>query len=341
VERTPEAVAVVFGDVSLSFRELNGRANQLARQLRELGAGPEVLVGICLTRTERMLIAILAVLKAGGAYVPLDPVYPRERIDFILADARAPILVTESALAAIRPPEVVKFDPGWDERSPAEDGNLPSGVGSSDLAYVIYTSGSTGQPKGVALEHRNTVALIDWARNVFHSDELAGVLASTSICFDLSVFEMFVPLCCGGTVILAENALALPDLPTRDEVTLINTVPSAIRELVRIKGIPASVRVINLAGEPLDTPLVDMIYAGTTAEKVYDLYGPSETTTYSTFALRKQGEPATIGRAIAGEVVRLLDAEGLMVPVGVAGEIYIGGAGVGRGYLNRPELTAE
>jgi amino acid adenylation domain-containing protein len=344
VERSPEAAAVIDENVRLTYGELNGRANRLAHRLRELGVGPDTLAGICLARTERMLVAILAVLKAGGAYVPVDPGYPKERIDFILGDAKVPVFITESALESIRPPEgthVILLDPGWEETASARDDNPSSGVKPAHVAYVIYTSGSTGKPKGVAIEHRNSVALISWAREVFTPDELAGVLASTSICFDLSVFEMFVPLSWGGAAIVAENALALLGLPMRNEVTLVNTVPSAIRELVRMKGVPASVRVINLAGEPLVTALVDEIHAGTNAEKVYDLYGPSETTTYSTFALRKPGEPATIGRAIANEKILLLDADGRPVAAGEAGEIYIGGAGVARGYLNRPELTAE
>src|SRR5262249_44570714 len=161
------------------------------------------------------------------------------------------------------------------------------------------------------------------------------------ICFDLSIFEMFVPLGCGGKVIVAENALALPSLPAAHEVVLINTVPSAIRELVRLRGVPGSVRVVNLAAEPLPTSLVDQIYSGTSASKVYDLYGPTETTTYSTFTLRIAGEPATIGRPLANEQVYVLDPDRNLQPVGVPGELYIGGDGVARGYLNRPDLTAE
>jgi amino acid adenylation domain-containing protein/FkbH-like protein len=211
----------------------------------------------------------------------------------------------------------------------------------SPLAYVIYTSGSTGTPKGVAIEHRNAVAFASWARDVFTPEELSGVLASTSICFDLSVFEMFVPLCWGGKVILAENALALPSLPAASEVRLINTVPSAIRELLRLKGVPESVRVVNLAGEPLATSLVNDIYGQTKVRKVYDLYGPTETTTYSTFTLRKPDEPPSIGRPLSNEQVYLLDANMQPVPIGVPGDLYIGGDGVARCYLNRPELTAE
>ena len=185
------------------------------------------------------------------------------------------------------------------------------------------------------------MALVAWARDVFTSDEIAGVLASTSICFDLSVFELFVPLSWGGKVILADNALALPGLPAAREVTLINTVPSAMRELLRIHGLPASVQVVNLAGEPLATALVDQIYRDTAVQKVYDLYGPTETTTYSTFILRQPGEPPSIGKPLANEQVYILDQQMQPAPVGVPGDLYIGGAGLARGYLNRPDLTAE
>ncbi len=196
-------------------------------------------------------------------------------------------------------------------------------------------------PKGVAIEHRNAVALVCWAITAFPREDLEGVLASTSACFDLSIFEMFVPLACGGKVILAENALAFPDLPAAREVTLVNTVPSVCAELLRAKGIPASVRVINLAGEPLSRELVEQIYASTSVQRVYDLYGPTETTTYSTYTLRERGTAASIGRALPGEQVYVLDAQRQPVPIGVPGELYISGVGVARGYLNRPELTAE
>jgi amino acid adenylation domain-containing protein/FkbH-like protein len=344
VNRTPAAIALIDGTERLSYSELNARANQVAHRLRMLGVGPGKLVGICVKRSWRMLVGILGVLKAGGAYVPLDPAYPKDRLAFILEDTKAPVLLTEQALRTLRVPEetrVICLDTDWPDIQWQSRQDLSSGAKNNDLAYVIYTSGSTGKPKGVALEHRNAVALVCWAQDVFSREELAGVLASTSICFDLSVFEMFVPLSWGGTVILAENALALPALPARAEVTLVNTVPSAIRELLRIKGVPPNVRIVNLAGEPLITPLVNQIYGETNVQKVYDLYGPSETTTYSTFTLRKADEPATIGRPLANEQIYLLDKNRQPVPIGVPGEIYIGGDGVAREYLNRPELTAE
>ncbi len=348
VARTPEATAVIAGDSRLSYRELNERANKLAHHLGNLGVGPEILVGLCLERSEWILVGILGILKAGGAYVPMDPAYPKDRLAFMLDDANAPVLVTEQHLLAHFPSVskastrcVVRLDADWKDIKNCSVKNLSLKAIADNLAYVIYTSGSTGKPKGVAIEHRAPVALMYWAKKVFSSDELSGVLAATSMCFDLSIFEMFVPLSWGGTVILAKNAMALADLPAAGEVTLVNTVPSAMRELLRVKGVPDSVRVVNLAGEPLATVLVDQIYSETAAAKVYDLYGPTETTTYSTGGLRKAGETATIGRPLANEQAYVLDASLQPAPIGVPGELYIGGDGLARGYLHRPELTAE
>ncbi|MEG4408869.1 amino acid adenylation domain-containing protein [Microcoleus sp. MON2_D5] len=346
VERTPDAVAVVFEGQQLTYRELNVKANQLAHYLRSIGVRPEVLVGICVERSFDMIVGILGILKAGGAYVPLDPTYPHERLAFMLEDSSVPVLLTQARLVKSLPKHqarIVCLDTDWEIIERQSEANLISEVKLDNLAYVIYTSGSTGKPKGVAIEHRNAVALLDWAKQVFNPDDLAGVLASTSICFDLSVFELFVPLSWGGKVILAENALHLPALSAALDVTLINTVPSAIAELLRMDGIPSSVRTVNLAGEPLPNKLVQQVYEHNTVQKVFNLYGPSEDTTYSTYTLVKKGgnEPPPIGRPIANTQVYILDAQKQLVPIGVPGELYIGGAGLARGYLNRPELTAD
>lgn len=346
VERTPDAVAVVFEGQKLTYRELNVKANQLAHYLRSIGVRPEVLVGICVERSFDMIVGILGILKAGGAYVPLDPTYPHERLAFMLEDSSVPVLLTQARLVKSLPKHqarIVCLDTDWEIIERQSEANLISEVKLDNLAYVIYTSGSTGKPKGVAIEHRNAVALLDWAKQVFNPDDLAGVLASTSICFDLSVFELFVPLSWGGKVILAENALHLPALSAALDVTLINTVPSAIAELLRMDGIPSSVRTVNLAGEPLPNKLVQQVYEHNTVQKVFNLYGPSEDTTYSTYTLVKKGgnEPPPIGRPIANTQVYILDAQKQLVPIGVPGELYIGGAGLARGYLNRPELTAD
>ncbi|HYO15514.1 MAG TPA: amino acid adenylation domain-containing protein, partial [Thermoanaerobaculia bacterium] len=345
-QRTPQAPALIAGADRLTYEELNRRASSLAEHLGRLGVGPEVGVGVFLDRSVDLVVSLLAVLKAGGLYVPLDPAYPAERVGFILGDTAAPVILSRESLAGRLPATgsrlvLVDRDAGaWSEWS----GRSPHRAGGPDhLAYVIYTSGSTGRPKGVAIEHRSAVALVRWSEQVYSPAEISGVLASTSICFDLSVFELFVPLGRGGAVILAENALELTTLAARDSVTLVNTVPSAIAELVRMGGVPASVQTVNLAGEPLQRDLVQGIYGLGTVERVYNLYGPSEDTTYSTFTLVERGpaRPVTIGRPLTGKRSWVLDGQLSQVPVGVVGELYLGGEGLARGYLNRPELTAE
>lgn len=260
VDRSPDAIAVVFEDEQLTYCELNRKANQLAHYLQRLGVGPEVKVGICVERSLRMVVGLLGILKAGGAYVPLDPAYPRERLAFILENSQVSVLLTQQTWLEALPfpiPNLVVVCLDIDGQVIARESqkNPTSGVVENNLAYVIYTSGSTGRPKGVAIEHRGTVVLLNWARVVFKPEVLAGVLASTSICFDLSVFELFVPLSWGDKVILALNALDLPTFPAACDVTLINTVPSASAQLLRVDGIPASVNTVNLAGEALQNNL--------------------------------------------------------------------------------------
>lgn len=343
VKSSPDSVAVVFEEQQLSYCELNSSANQLAHYLRKLGVGPEVLVGICVERSPMLLIALLGILKAGGAYVPLDPAYPRERLQFILEDAAAPLLITQTSLRASLPSSktTICLDEDWASIGKESCEEPDSKVAGENLAYIIYTSGSTGKPKGVAIQHKSVDELINWAGGVFTSIDLQGVLASTSICFDLSVFELFVTLSLGGCVILAEDALHLANLKAAKRITLINTVPSAITELLRMGAIPESVTTVNLAGEPLKTSLVKQICELSHVQRVFDLYGPSEDTTYSTFALRLPDGPATIGRPITNTEVYLLDSNFNPVPEGVAGEIYLGGQGLARGYLNRPDVTAD
>jgi amino acid adenylation domain-containing protein len=345
VERTPDAVALISGQSRLTYAELNGRANRLAHHLQRLGVGPETLAGVCIERSPEMVIALLAILKAGGAYVPLDPSYPAERLAFMLQDSQAAVLLTRQSLkdrVPLQATRILCLDSDESRFAQESEQNPESTCAAGDLAYVIYTSGSTGQPKGVAIEHRSANAFIAWALSVFTPGDLAGTLASTSICFDLSVFELFAPLSCGGSVILAENALQLPDLSARDQVTLVNSVPSAVAELIHSQPLPASVRIVNLAGEPLHGALVQKLYRQATVEKVYNLYGPTEDTTYSTYTLvKRDGSEPTIGRPIANSQAYILDAALQPVPVGVKGELYLGGDGLARGYLNRPQLTAE
>ncbi|HEX8161810.1 MAG TPA: amino acid adenylation domain-containing protein [Pyrinomonadaceae bacterium] len=344
--RTPSATALVAGDERLTYEGLNARANRLARHLRASGVGPEARVGVCVGRGAEMVVALVAVLKAGGAYLPLDPAYPKQRLAFMLEDSGARFLLTEERLIDSLPrttAHTIFLDRDRAEFAPRGADDLAPAARPQNLAYVIYTSGSTGVPKGVAIQHRSAAALLRWAHSAFDADDLGGVLASTSICFDLSVFELFVPLGCGGKVIVAENALELPALKARGEVRLLNTVPSAMAELSRIGAVPASVRVVNLAGEALSRQLVEQVYAQETIRRVWNLYGPSEDTTYSTGAVIEKGrtEKPTIGRPLAGCETYVLDERLRPVPVGVTGELYVGGDGLARGYLNRPELTAE
>ncbi len=341
---TPEKTALVCGAERVTYRGLDRWSDEIARRLRAHGVGPDTRVGVCLERKPILIAALLGVLKAGAAYVPLDPTYPRERLALIIDDARMPVLLTEKKLLAQLPDcetGIVLVDDG--EASAENDETVPAfgGQASQNLAYVLYTSGSTGRPKGVEIEHRSVVALISWARSLYRPEELAGVLAATSVCFDLSVFELFVPLCCGGGVILAESILHLPGLPATNEVTLVNTVPSAIAELLHAGRIPETVRTLNLAGEALSRELVDELYRMTRVERVFDLYGPTETTVYSTFALRAPGGRATIGRPLANEQAYILDRWMQPAPVGVPGELYLGGEGLARGYLGRDDLTRE
>ncbi len=339
--RTPERTALVWGEARWSYRELAGRVGELSGVLAGLGVGPEQPVGVLLERTPEMVTALLGILGAGGAYLPLDSTYPVERLALMVEDAGAHLVLSQRGLAGLTsslPARTLFLDEPWPalQREPES-----AGVGS--LAYLIYTSGSTGRPKGVAIEHRSASVLLDWAGATFSPAELSGVLASTSINFDLSVFELFAPLTTGGTVILASNALELPALAAAGEVTLVNTVPSALGALLLAGGLPPSVRTLNLAGEPLPGELVRRAYERSRVERVLNLYGPSEDTTYSTLYSVKRGEPGEpgIGRPLLGTRGYVLDGSLSLLPLGVWGELYLSGLGLSRGYLGRAELTAE
>jgi amino acid adenylation domain-containing protein len=340
----PESTALICGNQRFCYRELNERANQIAHFLIQEGAGPEVLVGVYLERTPNLLPAILGVLKSGAAYVPLDPGFPRDRIRRILEDSSARIILTQGSLAphlAGTAAQVIWLDRDAGTISRHSRENPDARSAPENLAYVLFTSGSTGRPKGVAIEHRSAVALVDWSLTVFAPEELSSVLFSTSTCFDLSIFEIFVPLSMAGTVVQVQNALALPATEARNQVTLINTVPSAMTELLRMRAIPSSVMTVNLAGEPLEQALVEEIYSSTSVRKVYNLYGPTEDTTYSTYKHVRKGENVTIGRPIANTQAIILDHNRQLVPIGVSGELYLAGEGLARGYYAQPELTAE
>ena len=342
-EQQPNAVALVFGTEQITYRELNARANQVAHYLIKRGAGPDVLVGIFAERTPDLVIGILGILKSGSAYVPIDPSYPKDRLRYILEDAQAPIVLTQTSLAGELTGfagEIICLDDDWAKIALEPETNPITQVTRENLAYVLFTSGSTGRPKGVALEHRTPVTFIHWAQEVFTPEELSAVMFSTSVCFDVSMCEMFVTLSAGGKLIMAANALEIDSLPAKDEITLINVVPSVMAELVRSGGVPNSVQTVNLAGEALPDALVEEIYATTAVRRVVNLYGPTETS-YSTFTEVQRGCTATIGKPIANAQCYVLDKRLDPVPIGVAGDLYISGDNQARGYHGHPELTDE
>jgi amino acid adenylation domain-containing protein len=345
VERTPHAPALACGEVTLTYAELNARANRLAGCLRARGVGPEVRVGILMERTEELVVAMYAVLKAGGAYVPLDPAYPPERVAFMLRDTRVPVLLTQERLVDRLPEldaEVLPVDSEWDRIAPFPATNLPARALPENLAYLIYTSGSTGTPKGIQLEHRTAAIVVQWMRDEFADDLRASVLASTSVCFDVSIAEIFGTLSWGGRIVLVKNALSLASLPAGHEVSMASMVPSAAAELLRMKGIPRTLRSMNLGGEPVKPALSNDLHATGHIEQVVNLYGPSEDTTYTTALWIPAGaRRMTVGRPVANTQIYILDRHFRPTAVGVAGELYIGGHGVTRGYHDRPGMTAE
>ena len=342
--RTPHAPAVRFHGRTVTYAELDARAGRIARALHERGVGPEVPVGVFLPRTPDLVAALLGVLKAGGGYVPLDPAYPPERVAFMLADSGARAVVTTSALAwrlADFHGPVLRIDADAGEIEAHSADPLDVGVDPKNLAYVIYTSGSTGRPKGVQIEHRSTVALLHWLRGSISDEERAAVLGSTSVCFDVSIAEIFGTLCWGGTLVLVENALALAGIA--DEVRTACMVPSAAGELLRVGGIPPSVRTLGLGGEPLRNELAQRLFAPGHVRRVLNLYGPTEDTTYSTCKDVERGRTAamTVGLPVHGTTARVLDANLDEVERGATGELWLTGAGLARGYAGNAAMTAD
>ncbi|MEE4150887.1 amino acid adenylation domain-containing protein [Pseudomonas viridiflava] len=343
VERTPDALAVVHGEERLTYRELNQQANRLAHALSKQGVQPDSRVGICVERGAQMVVGLLAILKAGGGYVPLDPAYPAERIAYMLQDSTPAAVLVQSAthglLGDVSVP-VINLDlSNWQDES-VQNPQVP-GLTSAHLAYLIYTSGSTGLPKGVMIEHRNTVNFLSWVHTAFDGSALEKTLFSTSLNFDLAVYECFAPLTSGGSIEVVKNVLELQH--GEHDIGLINTVPSALKALLDVDGLPKSVHTVNVAGEALKRSLVESLFEKTDVQRLCNLYGPSETTTYSSWVAmdRQDGFAAHIGKPVGNTQFYLLDEQQQPVPLGIAGEIYIGGAGVARGYLNRDDLTAE
>jgi amino acid adenylation domain-containing protein len=341
--RTPDAPALVFRGELVTYAELDRRANRLANHLRGVGAGVETRVGVCLERTPELIVSLLAVLKAGGAYVPLDPAYPRGRLGYMTADADVRFVITATPLADRLPAgaEAICID-ALADRIAAESAEAPRvGVDPENLSHVIFTSGSTGRPKGVMIRHSSTAILLHWLRENVSDDERSAVLGSTSINFDVSIAEIFGTLCWGGKLVLVENALELPRVADQG-IRYASMVPTAAAELLRAGGIPASVRTLNLGGEPLPNDLAQALHALGTVEKVGNLYGPTEDTTYSTYSIVARGaDRVLVGRPVANTTALVLDTELRPVPVGVAGELYLAGGGLSRGYAGHPALTAE
>lgn len=345
---TPERTAIVFGQQSLSYGEMNRRANQLARCLRDHGVGPDVLVGIYLERSLDMVVGLLAVLKSGGAYVPLDPGYPRQRLAGIMEDAGAAVVLTEERFTDDLPWRVsglISMDGMREDIAGYDDGNLPGADSPDDLAYVIFTSGSTGRPKGVAVTRGSLVNLLDsmgCSPGLSSSDVL---LAITTLSFDIAALELYLPLIKGALLVLASRDEAIEGrrLMARMSscgVTLMQATPATWRMLIDAGWEGTAGLRILCGGEALSRDLADQLLQR--AAEVWNVYGPTETTIWSSAGRVEPGEgPIPIGRPIANTHLWVLDANLEPVPAGVIGELCIGGAGVALGYWRRPDLTAE
>jgi surfactin family lipopeptide synthetase A len=345
VERTPKAIAVVFEEQSLTYTELNHRANQLAHYLRTLGVGAEVLVGISLERSLEMIIGLLAILKAGGAYLPLAPDYPTERLLFMLEDSQASFLITHSSLLAKLPPSqatLICLDHIQEQISQYSPDNLQCQLTPANLANVIYTSGSTGKPKGVMVEHKGLVNLALAQIQSFGVNHNSRVLQFASFSFDACISEILMTFGSGATLYLAQKDALLPGQPLiknlqECEITHVTLPPSALAVLPK-ESLP-NLQTLIVAGEACPLDLVKQWSVG---RNFFNAYGPTEASVCATIAQCSQDDLiVTIGKAIANVQIYILDAFLQPVPVGVSGELYIGGVGVARGYLNRPELTAE
>jgi amino acid adenylation domain-containing protein len=357
-ERTPEATAVIWQDESLSYRDLNRRANQLAHYLRKLGVGPELLVGICMDRSSAMLVGLLAILKAGGAYVPLDPAYPKDRLAFMLQDAGISVLLTQRHLLASLPEHhtaVVCVDSDYAQIAQYPQENPASRGDPQNPAYVIYTSGSTGQPKGVALPQGALVNLIRWQLRQSNLPQGAKTLQFTSLSFDVSFQEIFATWCAGGTLVVIEESIRrdaerLWQFLCAQQIARLFLPFVALQQLAETAAwqekVASDLHEVVTAGEPLQcSPAIKHLFRSLPHCTLCNQYGPAESHVVTAYTLPHAQEGwaslPPIGKPIANSRIYLLDASLQPVPVGVTGELYIGGDGLARGYLNRPELTAE
>jgi len=357
VEKTPDAIAVVFGQEKLTYSQLNTKANQLAHYLQELGVKPEMQVGICVERSLLMVVGILGILKAGAAYVPLDPNYPSERLAYMLADAQISVLLTQRLLLTSLPEyqgQMVCLDKDWNNIAEFSESYLSSGVKPENLGYIIYTSGSTGKPKGVAMSQRSLVNLIMWQQEEATVGQGARTLQFSPISFDVSFQEIFSTWYSGGTLVLVSqsvrrDSLALMTFMANNQVDRIFLPFVALQQLAAVapqcQTLP-TLREIVTAGEQLQvTPDIVELMNRLPWCRLQNQYGPSESHVVSAYTL--QGSATSwptlppIGRPIANNQLYILNSELQPVPMGVAGELYIGGVGVANGYLNRPQMTAQ
>ncbi len=347
-DRTPDAIAALFENQALTYRDLNARANQLARHLQRLDVGPDVLVGICINRSLDMLVGLLAILKAGGAYVPLDPEYPAERLAHMVEDSRLKVLLTQGDLRAqlkALPAQLICVDSLRDVLARESDANCFSAVTPENLAYVIYTSGSTGKPKGVQIPHRAVVNFLTSMQSRPGLGAKDVLLAVTTISFDIAGLELYLPLTVGARVVLASREATadgeqLRELLASCKATCMQATPATWRLLLEAGWKGQKNLKILIGGEAVPRDLVNQLLDKSAS--IWNMYGPTETTIWSTIHKIDSTEgPILIGKPIANTQVYILDQFLQPVSVGEAGELYIGGDGLARGYLNRAELTAE
>jgi amino acid adenylation domain-containing protein len=348
VARTPDAIALEFRDRKLSYRELNAGANQLAHHLISLGVKPDSRVGICVHRSQEMLIGLLGIMKAGGAYVPIDPAYPRDRMEFMLQDGGAEVLVIESSLLKMistQDAKVVCFDRDAAELAKQSTDNPLTNVTSANLSYVIFTSGSTGRPKGVQLEHRNVANFIGYVQRTLQVGPNDAYLGVASMSFDASVLDFYLPLSTGAKFVIVDadtirDPQALAEITSRSGVTVMHATPSTWRSLVDAGWKGNSTFKLLSGGEALSWDLAKELLPRCGA--LWNLYGPTETAVYSAIhRVNASDGTVLVGRPIDNTQIYILDSLQQHTPIGVPGEICIAGAGVARGYLSRPELTAE
>jgi amino acid adenylation domain-containing protein len=357
VKRAPQATAVIFEGQRLSYEELNQRANRLARYLRANGIGPEVLVGISMERSLEMIIALLGVLKSCGAYVPLDPTYPKERLAFMMEDADVKLVLTQSHLVQQLPDyraPVIRLDTDVDTLTqtggPEGNQDLAVGVSPQNLAYIIYTSGSTGQPKGVMTSHRAMCNMILWMQSAYAMTAGDRLLQKTSFSFDASVWEFFWPLISGATLVVAKpygdkDAAYMVKTAAEENVTVLQMVPSVLQMVVEQEGFGncRSLRHVFSGGEALSAAVCEKFFGRLAEARLTNVYGPTETAMHVTIWDCERGSnhrAVPIGRPLGNTQAYVLDEQMQPVPIGVAGELYIGGVQVARGYVSRPDLTA-